>query len=298
MFLPAKSSEHDAAEPEPVATAPAEFNRVYYKSATKMRELRSETVDLVVTSPPYFNIKDYSKDGRQTETHSARESDDLGAMSEYQAYLRGLNKVWKECARVLRPNGKLCVNVPLMPMLKAKLNTHHNRHIFDLQADIQAQILKHTGLYLLDLYVWRRTNPTKKLMFGSYPFPGNLYAQNTCEFVAVFVKAGKPKKVSRELKEASRLSQQEWVEFTSQVWDIPSPNKGDEAFGKHSAIMPAALAQRCIRLFSFENDVVLDPFAGSGTTLKAAKELRRQYVGYELYKNYAEVIDAKLRGVK
>ncbi|PKQ70433.1 site-specific DNA-methyltransferase [Raineya orbicola] len=146
----------------------------------------------------------------------------------------------------------------------------------------------------MDLYIWNRTNPTKKLMFGSYPYPRNFYAQNTIEFIAVYVKDGKPEPVSEEKKQQSILSEKEWIEFTKQIWDIPIPNKSDVAFGKHSALTPEEIPYRCIRMFSFVGDIVLDPFAGSGTTLKVAKQLNRNFVGYELYESYEPIIETKL----
>ena len=150
-------------------------------------------------------------------------------------------------------------------------------------------------MFLLDVFIWNRTNPTKKLMFGSYPFPPNFYAQNTTEFVSVYVKDGKPERPTPENKEASRLTQKEWIELTKQIWDIPVPNKGDLAFGKHSAIMPEEIAERCIRLYSFVGDLVLDPFTGSGTTLRVAKRLNRRYVGYEISPTYEITIRMKLK---
>lgn len=271
------------------------LNKVFYKSSTTMSELQDCSVDLIITSPPYFNIKDYSKNGYQNTQHSESKKEDLGAINDYKEYLNGLLQVWRECYRVLKPNGKLCINVPLMPMLKRDLNTHYNRHIFDLQSDIQHSILHNTPLFLLDLYIWNRTNTTKSLMFGSYPYPRNFYAQNTSEFISVYVKDGKPNnKISQEIKEQSKLTKKEWVEYTKQIWDIPIPNKSDSAFGKHSAIMPEAIPYRLIKLYSFVEDVVLDPFAGSGTILKIAKTLQRTYVGYELYPHYQSVIEQKV----
>jgi len=277
-------------------TQTSPLNQIFFKSSEDMIEVADSSVDLIITSPPYFNIKDYAKNGYQSRSHSQSHAQDLGAINDYQQYINSLLKVWKECFRVLKPNGKLCINVPLMPMFKKDLDTHYNRHIFDLHSDIQHSILSNIkGLFLLDLYIWNRTNTTKKLMFGSYPYPRNFYAQNTSEFIVVFVKDGKPKNsVSSEIKEASKLNQKEWVNFTKQIWDIPIPNKSDVAFGKHSAIMPSEIPFRLIRLFSFVDDVILDPFAGSGTTLKVAKELRRNYIGYELYKAYSDVIKQKL----
>lgn len=271
------------------------INQVFYKSSTKMNEISNSSVDLIITSPPYFNIKDYSKNGYQNTKHSKLKNEDLGAIDDYKIYINNLLKIWKECFRVLKPNGKLCINVPLMPMLKKEIDTHYNRHIFDLQSDIQHSILKNTSFFLLDLYIWNRTNSTKKLMFGSYPYPRNFYAQNTTEFIAIFVKDGKGKVVSKDIKEQSKLSQSEWIEFTKQIWDIPIPNKSDLAFGKHSAIMPEAIPYRLIKLFSFVGDIVLDTFAGSGTTLKVAKELKRNYIGYEIYEHYKNIIEEKLK---
>lgn len=270
-------------------------NKVFLTDARDMRELPDESVGLIVTSPPYFNIKDYAKDGRQEKSHSDSHAKQIGDIADFDTFIDELVFVWKECFRTLKPNGKLIINVPLMPMLKAEFTTHENRHIFDLNAAIQHSILQNIpGLYVLDTYIWNRTNPSKKLMFGSYPYPSNFYAQNTIEFVAVYVKEGKAIQPTKEIKEASKLSQEEWVEFTKQIWNFPIPGKGDLAFGTHSALMPEALAERCIRLFSFVGEIVLDPFTGSGTTLRVAKRLKRDYVGYEVMDSYEEIINKKV----
>lgn len=269
-------------------------NRIFFRDARDMKEVPSNSVQLIITSPPYFNIKDYSKDGWQKNKHSGKIDGQIGDIENFQRYINELLKVWRECERVLKPNGKLVINTPLMPMLRKNLSTHHNRHIFDINASIESSILSDTKLFLLDVYIWNRKNPTKRLMFGSYPYPANFYAQNTAEFITVYVKDGIPQEVSKEVKEKSKLTQSEWVEFTKQIWTIPVPNKKDLAFGKHSAIMPEEIARRSIRLFSFAGDIVLDPFTGSGTTLKVAKELGRNYIGYEICKSYEHIIKAKL----
>lgn len=273
------------------------MNKVYFKSSKNMSEIGDNSIDLIITSPPYFNIKDYSKDGKQEQKHSDSKEQDLGNFNDYNEFIDSLLEVWIECERILTPNGKLVVNTPLIPMKKSEFTTHYNRHIFNLDADIQHSIVNKTNLFLYDIYIWNRTNSTKNLMFGSYPHPGNFYAQNTSEFISIFVKDGKSKKRTKDEKEQNTLTQDEWTNYTKQIWDIPIPNKGDLAFGKHSAIMPEEIVKRCVKLFTYKNDIVLDPFCGSGTTLKVAKQLGRQYVGYELYENYSEIINEKLSSI-
>ncbi len=272
-------------------------NQVYFSNAQKMDDVEDSQVDLVLTSPPYFNIKDYAKDGYQTTSHTSSKNGQIGDIKDYRCFIDELAKVWVECERILKPNGKLIINTPLMPMPKKDYSTHYNRHIFDLNADIQHSILwrDKTQMFLYDVYIWNRTNANKKLMFGSYPYPRNFYAQNTSEFIAVYVKDGKPmNSVDKDTKNESKLTEKEWRTFTSQIWNIATPNKGDLAFGKHAAIMPQEIATRCVRMFTYVGDTVLDPFAGSGTTLKAAKELGRNYIGYEIMESYKDVIQAKL----
>ena len=270
-------------------------NKVYFKSSAKMTEVPDNVVDVIITSPPYFNIKDYFKDGKQKKRISKENKNDVGNIDSFNDYINSLLPIWKECHRVLKPNGKLCINVPLMPMLKKELHTHYNRDIFDIQSSIQNSIINNTDFNLMDLYIWNRTNPTKKSMFGSYPYPSNFYAQNTTEFITIYVKDGKPEKVSDAIKKKSKLTQKEWVTYTKQIWDIPIPNKSDLAFGIHSAIMPEEIARRCIKMYSFVDGIVLDPFAGSGTTLKVAVSLKRKYIGYELYNSYKSIINKKIK---
>ncbi len=270
------------------------MNQVFFTDSRNMQEIPDNSISLIVTSPPYFNIKDYSKDGYQTRIISEKIEGQIGDISDYQTYLQEMSLVWKECERVLEPNGKLALNSPLMPMLKRDFNTHYTRHIFNINSDIEHTILTQTGLFLLDVYIWNRTNPSKKLMFGSYPYPRNFYAQNTIEFITIYVKDGRPKQVPKFLKEKSKLTQSQWLEYTKQIWNIPIPGKEDEAFGVHSAIMPEEIVKRCVKMYTFVGDTVLDPFAGSGTTLKVASDLGRNFVGYEISSSYMEIIQKKV----
>jgi len=272
-------------------------NRVFFKDARKMEDLPNESIHLVITSPPYYNVKNYALDGYQKKKVNTKVKTQIGDIKDYDEYIREMLLVWKECARVLKANGKLIINTPLMPIPKAVYSETHTRKIFNIASSVEASILKSIKkMNLYDVFIWNRTNPRKRLMFGSYPYPRNFYAQNTIEFISVFVKEGKPESaLSPEVKAQSKLKQQEWVEFTKQVWNIPVPNKKDLAFGTHCALMPEGIVERCVRLFSYVGDLVLDPFAGSGTTLKIAKEWGRNYVGYEAVKSYSKIINAKLK---
>ena len=243
-----------------------------------MPGMPAESVDLIVTSPPYFDVKTYSS-----------EEDQIGNIHVFDSYISKLLEVWRQCQRVLVPNGKLVINAPSMPIAKDAFDTHHNRHIYDINSAIQHSIIHDTGLYLYDTYIWARPNPTKTLMLGSYPFPGNLYAQNTVEYITVYVKDGIPKKRSIEEKEQSKLSKKEWLDYTKQVWNISVPHKRNESYGKHPALMPTEIARRCVKMFSFTGDVVLDPMCGSGTTLKMAKLLGRNYLGIDISEEYCKI---------
>ena len=262
------------------------MNEVYYKDSRKMSEVADNSISLVITSPPYIDAKDYSA-GEQKQ-------DDIGRPMDYQDYLFGLKQVWAECGRVLEPNGKLCINVPLMPVKKEITPDRHCRHIFNLSADIERGVLEIKDLELLDIYIWKRTNGVKAMMFGSYPYPPNFYAQNNFEFISLYVKEGKPKQRSKEEKEKSKITEKEWTEYTKGVWDLPIPNKAAPGYDDHPAIMPEEIAYRLIKLYSFKGDTVLDPFSGSGTTLRVAKRIGRNYIGYELYEKYRPTIENAL----
>ena len=278
----------------PSAPSAPPVDSVFYKNARRMAEVPDDSVHLVVTSPPYFNVKDYSLDGRQERRIGAKRAGQIGDIPVYADYLRRTLEVLRECVRTLAPNGKLALNAPLMPVPKNGRGPH-TRRILNIAGDLERALL--AGLpqvRLLDIYIWNRTNPRKRPMFGSYPHPRNFYAQNTAEFLTVYVKDGAPARLSAASKRASALTKREWLEFTKQVWNLPVPGRGDLAYGEHSALMPEEMARRCVRLFSAAGDVVLDPFAGSGTTLKAAKELGRRFIGYEIMVNYRPAIEKKL----
>ena|ERR1051326_2643849 len=253
-------------------------------AAAVMRGFPAGGVDLVVTSPPYWTAVEYA-----------------GARSwrSYEAYLADMQRVWNECARVLRPNGKLCINAPLLPVPQ-KLVPQRTRHLKNIAADIEHRILRETDLARYGLFVWQKQ--TSKMMFGSYPFPGNILENNTVEFIHVYVKPGAPPKFSKAVKAANRLSRTEWLDLTQQVWFIypEDVRRG----GEHPAPFPEKLPARLIRLYSygacedFGGELVLDPFAGTGTTCVVAKRMGRRYAGIDVNARYLEIAAARLRDAR
>ena len=154
-----------------------------------------------------------------------------------------MQSVWAECARVLRPNGKLCINAPIMPIPK-EIIKQHTRHLKNIAFDMEHGILAATELERYALFIWQKQ--TSKMMFGSYPYPGNIIENNTIEFINVFVKAGVPTKVLKEVKEASKLTQEEWIDLTRQIWWIYPDDVTRN--GHHPAPFPELLPMRLIKI--------------------------------------------------
>jgi DNA modification methylase len=252
-----------------------------------LREFPDGCVDLVVTSPPYWSAVEYDDATRETE-------------GTYDEYIGSLLLVWKECFRVLRDNGKLAINTPIMPIPKRVIGDQHTRHIKNINNDIEASILSSTEFLRYSLFVWQKQ--TSKLMFGSYPNPGNIFENNTIEFINVLVKPGKPPKYSAKVKEANKLTQPEWVDLTQQVWFMYPEDVKRE--GDHPAPFPEKLPARLIRMYTygrcagFEGDLVLDPFCGTGTACAVAKRMGRRYIGIDISERYLGMAEERIASAR
>ncbi len=247
------------------------------------------SVDLIITSPPYWTAVKYDDGGVEG-------GDAPGRWQTYEAYLKDMFRVWTQCARVLRPNGKLCINAPLMPIPK-EIIQQHTRHLKDIAGDIGQTILSGTDLERYGLFIWQKQ--TSKMMFGSYPFPGNIIENNTVEMISVYVKPGRPPKFDPDVKEASRLSREEWLDLTQQVWFMyPEDVKRDK---DHPAPFPEKLPARLMRLYTFSafgtfpGEIVLDPFVGTGTTCAVAKRMGRRWIGIDVVPRYVECARDRIR---
>ncbi len=254
-----------------------EFNRIICgDSAAALQKVPFESVSCAITSPPYWNLVDYGCEGQIGKT-------------SYDVYREKLSEVWKGVEYALKPNGKFCLNVPLMPVAKAvskeAFGATHTRWLLDLPGDLKADILEHTDLIPYSYYIWEKQTTEK--MFGSYPYPPNLLERNYCEFIWVFVKPGKPTKMDKAVKEAAKVTKEEWMNLTKQIWWLYPANVRRQK--GHPSPFPESIPNRLLSMYTFpavegvyEGDVVLDPFAGWGTTCVAAKKQGRRYVGVDL----------------
>ena len=245
-----------------------------------LKEIRDNSIDLIVTSPPYWSAKDYGIPGQ------------IGFNQSYEDYLSDLNMVWKECKRVLCPNGKICVNIQPLPVSK-EVTRRERSSIQNIMKDVEV-FMQEIGMQLSNIFIWDKRKYNNQKIFGSYPYPPNLYSHIAFEFVHVFRKWGKTTKVPSHIKEKSKITVDEWKNWCfNSIWDIPPVikfgNSQDKLLG-HIAPFPVEIPRRLIKLFSFVNDTVLDPFLGCGTTLCACILEKRWGIGIELNPRYEPLI--------
>ncbi|MDP2044823.1 MAG: site-specific DNA-methyltransferase, partial [Deltaproteobacteria bacterium] len=244
-----------------------------------MTEVEDAGIDLVVTSPPYWHIKDYGVPGQ------------IGYGQSLHEYLKDLYHAWRECFRVLREGARLCINVGDQ---FARAAVYGRYKVIPLHAEFINQC-EHIGFDFLGSIIWQKKttmNPSGgAVVMGSYPFPSNGIVEIDYEFILIFKKPGPSKKVSPEIKAASRLTKEEWKEYFAGHWYF-----GGVRQGAHEAMFPEELPRRLIRMFTFVGDTVLDPFLGSGTTVKAALDLGRNAVGYEINPDFLEAMPQKIGG--
>ncbi|MCX5891882.1 MAG: DNA methyltransferase [Deltaproteobacteria bacterium] len=251
--------------------------KIIIGDSRSMPEVADGSVDLVVTSPPYWQIKDYGHTGQ------------IGFGQSLHAYLRDLYHTWRECFRLLRPGSRLCLNIGDQ---FARAAVYGRYKIIPLHAEFIAQC-EEIGFDFLGAVIWRKKttmNPTGgAVIMGSYPYPPNGLLEIDYEFIQIFKKPGPPRRVAPEVKAAAKLTKEEWKEYFSGHWQFG----GARQLG-HEARFPEELPRRLIRMFTFPGDTVLDPFLGSGTTVKAALNLGRRAVGYEINAAYLDLIKAEI----
>src|SRR3989338_3140732 len=237
------------------------------------------SVHLVVTSPPYWNLKRYNEHPKQ-----------MGHINDYEIFLEELNKVWKECFRVLAPGGRLvCVVGDVC--LSRKENGRHV--VVPLHADI-CVTCRRIGFDNLNPIIWHKiSNATYEVSNGSKflgkPYEPNAIIKNDIEFILMQRKPGGYRQPTLRQRRLSMIDKKEYGEWFQQFWRITGASTKD-----HPAPFPLELAYRLVRMFSFVGDTVLDPFVGSGTTMVAAMKAGRNSVGVDIEKLYFDFAHQRL----
>ncbi|MBI2042976.1 site-specific DNA-methyltransferase [Candidatus Pacearchaeota archaeon] len=236
-------------------------NKIFCSSSEKMKELPDKSVHLMITSPPYNVGKDYDEDLSLKE------------------YLNLLRDVFKETKRVLVTGGRVCINVanlgrkPYIPL---------HSHII--------QIMSELGFLMRGEIIWNKSSSAgSSTAWGSWKSAKNPTLRDVHEYILIFSKDN----YSRDnTKKKDSISKEEFMEFTKSIWTFPATSA--RKIG-HPAPFPEELPNRLIQLYSFEGDVILDPFMGSGQTAIASLKSNRNFVGYEIDKKYCELAEKRIQ---
>jgi len=252
-------------------------HKIIIGDSRNMIEAADESVHLVITSPPYWQLKDYGN-GSQ-----------IGFDDSYEDYINNLNIVWSQCHRVLKKGCRLCVNIGD----QFARSVYYGRYkVIPIRTEI-IKFCETIGFDYMGAIIWQKVTTCNTTggatIMGSFPFPRNGILKIDYEFILIFKKHGTAPRVSKEIKEQSRMTIEEWNQFFTGHWNIPG-----EKQDKHLAMFPEEVPSRLIKMFSFVNDTVLDPFLGSGTTSLAAKKLSRNSIGYEINPEFLPLIKEKL----
>ncbi|MGH7509007.1 MAG: DNA-methyltransferase [Gemmatimonadales bacterium] len=253
--------------------------RVCEGDARELDWLADESVHLVVTSPPYWTLKEYNDIPGQ-----------LGHVREYEDFLDELDRVWRHVYRILVPGGRLVCVVGDVCLSRRE----HGRHyVMPLHADITVRC-RHIGFDNLNPIIWLKiANASFEVENGSKfmgkPYEPNAIVKNDIEFILMQRKSGgyrSPTEVQRKL---SMIDKNDFDQWFQQTWSLTGASTRD-----HPAPFPIELADRLVRMFSFVGDTVCDPFSGTGTTLVAAAKARRNAIGVEIDPDYVELARNRL----
>lgn len=242
-----------------------------------MNSVSNSSVHLIITSPPYWQLKDYGSVSQ------------IGYHDSYEEYINNLNLVWNECHRVLHPGCRLCVIIGD----QFARSVYYGRYkVIPIRTEI-IKFCESAGFDYMGAIIWQKVTTTNTTggasVMGSYPYPRNGILKLDYEFILIFKKHGKAPAVSKDIKEESKLTHEEWNEYFSGHWNFSGVRQEG-----HLAMFPEELPYRLIKMFSFVGDTVLDPFLGSGTTSLSAIKLSRNSIGYEINKDFFPVIREKL----
>lgn len=244
-------------------------HRLIHGDSRKMSLIPDESVHLVVTSPPYWQLKDYGSSAQ------------IGFNDTYESYINHLNLVWSECHRILMPGCRLCINIGD----QFARSVYYGRYkVIPIHSEV-IRFCEAVGFDYMGSIIWQKTTSMHttggQSVMGSYPYPRGGIVKMDYEYILLFKKSGKAPVPSKEQKAASMLSVEEWNEYFSSHWSFCGARQD-----RHLAVFPEELPKRLIKMFSFVGDTVCDPFMGSGTTALAAGNLGRNSVGYEINRDF------------
>jgi len=252
-------------------------HKIINGDSRQMSEIADNSVHLAITSPPYWQLKDYGSDNQ------------IGYHHTYEEYINNLNLVWKECYRVLHSGCRLCVNIGDQ---FARAVYYGRYKVIPIREEI-IKFCENIGFDYMGAIIWRKVTTSNTtgggVQMGSYPYPRNGILKLDYEFILTFKKLGDGPKPTKENKELSKMTAEEWNTYFSGHWNFAGARQD-----KHIAMFPEELPKRLIKMFAFVGDTVLDPFAGSGTTNLAAKNLERNSIGYEINPEFIPIITQKL----
>ncbi|MCD6113065.1 MAG: thermonuclease family protein [Bacteroidales bacterium] len=252
-------------------------HKIVIGDSRQMLGVPDKSIQLIITSPPYWQLKDYGSDNQ------------IGYNDSYEEYINNLNLVWKESYRVLDNGCRLCVNIGD----QFARSVYYGRYkVIPIRTEI-IKFCESIGFDYMGAIIWQKKTTSNTTggasLMGSYPTPRNGILSIDYEFILIFKKLGTPKRPSKEIKDLSKMTKEEWKTYFAGHW-----NFGGAKQDGHIAVFPEELPKRLIKMFAFVGDTVLDPFLGSGTTSLAAKNLRRNSIGYEINEEFLPFIKRKL----
>ena len=254
-------------------------HKIIFGDSRVLNMIDDKSVQLIITSPPYWQLKDYGEESQ------------IGFNDSYEDYINNLNLVWNECYRVLDDGCRMCINIGDQ---FARAVYYGRYKVIPIRTEI-IRFCERIGMDYMGAIIWQKTTTTNTsgggAVMGSFPYPRNGILKLDYEFILIFKKLGNAPKPTQEQKELSALSIDEWKSFFSSHWNF----KGEKQIS-HLAMFPEELPRRLIKMFSFVGETVFDPFLGSGTTSLAAKNLNRNSIGYEINRNFKSIINDKING--